>query len=129
MHGVRGHGGGLRILPQPEVSPSKAGQRMVRFLASVADIRRAKLLYFGNVRPAPVTVPHPPDVPEFMATVSGRVRRRPTTSTVVLRIWAGRRVFRTRETGSPPGGPLAHGRAALLELLARLKPEGRTNRS
>jgi hypothetical protein len=98
------------------------GPEMIRFLDSVADLLRAKLVYFGTSHlrlclSRVGTWPESVEEPSIMIFADGRY-----VNLSYFESWHDGDYFRTREDGIRC--PAERARAALQELLARLKPAG-----
>ena len=96
------------------------GPEMVRFLDSVADILRAKRVYLGTSHmrlslSRAATYPESSQQPYIMVFADGRY-----VNLSYHERWEEGDLVRTREEGIRC--PAGQARAALLELLARLKP-------
>ena len=96
------------------------GPEMVRFLDAVADILRAKRVYLGTSHlrlslSRAATYPESSEQPSIMVFADGRY-----VNLSYFESWRDGELFRTREDGIRC--PAERARAALLELLARLKP-------
>jgi hypothetical protein len=119
MHGVRDLEVVYAFYRQPEFA-KHGGPEMVRFLDSVADILRAKLLYFctSHMRlflSRIATHPEFVDHPSVGVFADGKY-----VNLSYSESWQDGEFFRTREDGIRC--PVERARVALLELLARLKP-------
>jgi hypothetical protein len=96
------------------------GPEMVRFLDSVADILRAKLVYFGTSH-LRLSLSRASTWPECMEQPSIVVfADRQYVNLSYHEQWQDGDLFRTREESIRC--PTGQARAALQELLARLKP-------
>lgn len=119
MHGARDIEVVYAFYRQPEFA-KHGGPEMVRFLDSVADILRAKLVYFGTSHmnmflSRIATYPEFRDHPLVVVFADGKY-----VNLTYSESWKDGEFFRTREDRIRC--PAERAPAALLELLARLKP-------
>jgi hypothetical protein len=119
MRGVRELEEVYAFFSQPEFA-KHGGPDMVRFLDSVADILRAKLVCFGTshlrlVLSRAATYPESAEQPSVLVCAAGRY-----VNLSYHESWYDGDLIRTREEGIRC--PAEQARAALLEMLARLKP-------
>jgi hypothetical protein len=119
MEGVRELEKVFAFYRQPEFA-KHGGPEMVRFLDAVADILQAKLVYFGTSHMRLClsrvgTWPECQEQPSILIFADGQY-----VNLSYIESWRDGDYFRTREDGIRC--PAEQARAALLELLARLKP-------
>lgn len=121
MHGERDLEVVYDFYRQPECA-RHCGPDMIRFLDTVADILRAKLLYFGTSHMR-LFLSRISTYPEFMDSPSvGVYADGKYVNLWYTESWQDGDYFRTREDSIRC--PAERARAALLEMLARLKPAG-----